>query len=436
MSVVDLEAAHSDDENNGNDGYDTDNDVNEYEPEGLGNEELDSSDYEPGAEKDDIEVQLHRRAEAQLELKQQRAKRKAIQEEKQRLIQEKLEEELRDLKGTNGRKRLKKLPKDDDDDADIELQTYTNSLLPADSGNETEELDSSAAASAAPPIGYSDEAKIKKQSSMFSFMADKRPEWMVGDKFSAAVNHSRDVHTWKIEYLGALVPYDRPTWSNEHYSTLTPDHYTTVSRKEAGNTIYEIFLMGHNGFAQHVSRIGATTIEDATGQTAERRKRAREVDNLLRNNTTDTVQLVVPAAYYNWTCRKREKKTEGDGSSVPTTPSGKGVAAAAAAPSYDGLNVIQSTCNWALERLVFHQGLTPEKLETIFAAELKKWEEWAAETNGNPAKIWNKMRDAYGKDTGKNMVFSYPFLNGDAMKQMRKWIKELRKKEASTTAPA
>lgn len=415
MSCIDIEAAHSGDEN-GDDGYHTDTNLDEYEPDGLQpNKDLGPSDYETGEEPEDNETQLHRRAEAELELNQQREKAKAIRKEKKRLIREKqLQEEAEELLRDKKKhiKRLKKLPKDEeDDDADIELQQHTHKLLPADSGNETEELDGSAA-----PLGYADESKIKKQSTMFSFMSKKpaatqRPEWMVGDKVVASVNNTKQTHYWKIEKLGELVPHDATTWKPESYRECTPSHYTTASRKEGDETIYEIFLLGRDGFAHHVTRDGADVIERQTSnQGADRRKEARLRNNLQPHHTLGTMELFMPVTYYN---RIRNDKESVSRSAPAATPH----------------NIIQDTCSWALEFLVLKHGLSSQKLEAVFDTHLAVWQEWATEAKGDHAKIWSKMRAAHGVETAKLLLFMLPFVSEASTRQLKTLMKQLRNQE-------
>lgn len=413
MSCVDLEAAHSGDEN-GDDGYHTDRDLDEYESDGLGPEKLGADDYETGEEPEDVDTQLHRRAEAEYELEQQREKAKAIRKEKKRLIREKmLQEEAEDLLDKKKpHKRLKKLPRDDDDDdADIEVQR----LLPADSGNETEELDAGVAAAA--PLGYADASKVKKQSSMFQFMttsssSTKRPDWIVGDKFVASVNNTKETHSWKVEVLGELVPPELTarTWGKDSYAKCTPAHYTTASRKNGDETIYEVFLLGNDGFIHHVTRDGALIIEGNTPNAVDRRKQARSMFNTRRNNVTGATELILPVTYYNHMCRTQVKKEK----------------------DMEEGNVVYNTCEWMLEQLATRQGLSSSQLMKVFDAGLDQWKSWEQESHGSPAKIWSKMKEVHGKECGKALLFILPFLSERAMKKLKAWIKDLQKKEQSS----
>lgn len=419
MSCVDVEAADSGDEMNGDDGYHTEHDLDEYESDGLQKKkDLGASDYETGEEPEDDETQLHRRAEAQYELEQHRERQKAIRKEKKRLIREKeLQEEAEELQRDKkkGHKRLKKLPKDDDDDddsADIEVQQHTSKMLPTDSGNETEELDGGVA----PPLGYADASKVKKQSLMFQFMAtsssSKRPDWKTGDKFVGKVD--KDTHTWKVETLGELVPPDLSmrAWTHDSYAKCTPEHYTTASRKDGDKSIYEVFLLGTDGFIHHITRDGAVIIEKNTHNAAERRKMARAAYNTRRNNITGTTELILPVTYYNRMCRVQVEKEKG----------------------LEEGNVVYNTCEFVVEQLATSKNLTSSQLKQLFDAGLSQWQAWEQEAQGNPAKIWTKMKEVHGKECGKVLLFILPFLSERVMKKLKGWIKELQKKEQSSSS--
>lgn len=231
-------------------------------------------------------------------------------------------------------------------------------------------------------------------------------DWVIGDQFSLQIPKTEEGDLWAIETLGHLVVFHdgRPDIDE----CWTRDYSTCKSLTRTG--VYEIFILGREKKAYHVSRRSAEKIEAklSNSERKQRRRQAITLNNQIITEPSKRIELILPQSLYH-----NYNKSITSGTPLPED-------------TYQ--NKVQS---FMVTNLLQNPKLSVENAMGHLEDAEEKWKKWYEESDGNCGAAWNLAKQYFSKEVCHTLLINYIITNPNVYKY---FTSELTKRKHSDSS--